>query len=150
MNLAKLPAAGGVVFDDEGRVLLVEPRGHFAGYVWTFPKGRLDAGESHAAAALREVHEESGVTACIVESEPGLQACIGVLEGDLTQTRYFLMRKLATGAPLDAETQSVCWAEPEEAATMIAQTVNPLGRARDKRVLEDAHALRTRLARARR
>ena len=141
--MAKQPAAGGVVFDDAGRVLLVEPRGHYAGYVWTFPKGRLDSGESHATAAVREVREESGVTARIVESEAGVQVCVGVYEGDLTETRYYLMQMVATGAPFDAETQSICWATPAEAMQLIEQTINPLGRARDARVLRDALALRS-------
>ena len=141
--MPKLPAAGGVVFDDAGRVLLVEPRGHYSGYVWTFPKGRLDQGESHEAAAVREVREESGVTARIVESESGIKVTVGVYEGDLTQTRFYLMQMVATGAPFDAETQSICWATPAEAAQLIQQTTNPLGRARDARVLRDALALRT-------
>ena len=29
-------AAGGVVFDDRGRVLVRRPRGGFGGYAWTF------------------------------------------------------------------------------------------------------------------
>lgn len=137
------------MFDDEGRVLLVEPRGHFAGYVWTFPKGRLDAGESHAAAAMREVLEESGVTARIVESARGLQVSVGVYEGDLTLTRYFLMRMIECGAPFDAETQSVRWATPDEAAALIAQTRNASGGARDQRVLGDALALYAQVRNAR-
>jgi 8-oxo-dGTP pyrophosphatase MutT (NUDIX family) len=28
---------------------------------WSLPKGKLDAGERHAVAAVREVHEETGV-----------------------------------------------------------------------------------------
>lgn len=137
----KLSAAGGVVFDDAGHVLLIEPRGHFSGYVWTFPKGRLDPGESHEATAVREVREEAGVTACILESEAGSNLCLGDYDGDLTRTRYFLMRMSATGASFDAETQSICWATPAEAARLVQQTVNPRGRARDLQVLEDALAL---------
>jgi len=36
---------------------------------WTFPKGGVDAGETPAAAAAREAHEEAGVTGA-VRSEP--------------------------------------------------------------------------------
>jgi 8-oxo-dGTP diphosphatase len=139
---AKRPAAGGVVFDDAGRVLLVEPHGHHAGYVWTFPKGRLDPGESHEAAAVREVLEEAGVTARIVTSESGIRICVGVYEGDRTQTSFFLMHMITTGAPFDAETQSTCWVTPHEAVTLIQQTTNPLGRARDTQVLRAALELR--------
>ena len=51
--------AGGVVFDPDGRVLLIR---HRKGE-WVFPKGHVDPGEDHLAAALREVEEEAGVVA---------------------------------------------------------------------------------------
>ena len=56
-------AYGGVVIDEAGRVLLREPKNHFDYYVYTFPKGRPDEGESPEQAALREVREETGVEA---------------------------------------------------------------------------------------
>ena len=55
----RVDAAGGVV-ERDGRVLLV----HRPRYDdWTFPKGKLDPGESFEDAALREVEEETGVSA---------------------------------------------------------------------------------------
>ena len=60
-------AAGGIVirFVATGRVEVAcvyrEARGD-----WTFPKGKLDRGETFEAAALREVWEETGMT-CRVE-----------------------------------------------------------------------------------
>jgi len=38
-------------------LLILDQYGH-----WTFPKGHLDDGESSPAAAVREVHEETGIT----------------------------------------------------------------------------------------
>lgn len=35
---------------------------------WSLPKGKLDAGESHEEAAVREVHEETGLR-CTLGSE---------------------------------------------------------------------------------
>ncbi|MCX7601656.1 MAG: NUDIX hydrolase [Meiothermus sp.] len=49
--------AGGVLFNPEGKVLLIRDR---QGY-WCFPKGHLDEGESLEQAALREVEEETGI-----------------------------------------------------------------------------------------
>ena len=53
-------AAGGVLLRGEpgAREVLVIHRPHHAD--WTLPKGKLDGGEDHAAAALREVREETG------------------------------------------------------------------------------------------
>ena len=56
----EIVAAGGVALDREGalRVLLV----HRPKYNdWSFPKGKLDPGETVEGAALREVKEETGV-----------------------------------------------------------------------------------------
>jgi 8-oxo-dGTP diphosphatase len=59
-------AAGGIVVRD-GRVLLV----HRPKYGdWTFPKGKLEAGESWEDGAAREVEEEAGVR-CDVGPEVG-------------------------------------------------------------------------------
>lgn len=125
-------AYGGVIFDDEGRVLLREPKNHYDGYVWTFPKGRPNPGEGPEEAALREVFEESGVTAEIVGQVPGS------FMGGITENFYYLMRLVTTGHPLDDETAQVRWATHEEAKALIAKTTNATGRKRDLRVLEAA------------
>lgn len=50
-------AAGGVILRD-GTVCVI----HRPDYEdWSLPKGKLDGGESHEEAALREVHEETGL-----------------------------------------------------------------------------------------
>jgi diadenosine hexaphosphate hydrolase (ATP-forming) len=54
-----ISGAGGVVFDAQGRVLLLK---HQQGK-WVFPKGHIDPGETPLEAALREVAEEAGVQA---------------------------------------------------------------------------------------
>ncbi len=51
-------AAGGMVMDEEGRVLLINRHGK-----WDLPKGIIDKGESPVAAAIREVVEECGIPA---------------------------------------------------------------------------------------
>ena len=37
-------AAGGVVINDDGLILVREPLNHFDGYVWSLPKGGVDKG----------------------------------------------------------------------------------------------------------
>lgn len=59
-------AAGVLLFDDQDRVLLVDPT-YKAG--WEFPGGVVESGEAPAGAGVREVAEELGV---VLEEPPGL------------------------------------------------------------------------------
>ena len=56
--MKKIKAYGGIVCDEFGYVLLVEPQDHFGGYTYTFPKGKPRLGESPQQTALRKVREE--------------------------------------------------------------------------------------------
>jgi 8-oxo-dGTP pyrophosphatase MutT (NUDIX family) len=54
-------SAGGVVFRRaSGRILIGLIKDSY--HKWTFPKGHLEKGETPAQAALRETHEEMGLT----------------------------------------------------------------------------------------
>jgi ADP-ribose pyrophosphatase len=61
VNLNPYPSlgAGVVLFDDDGRVLLVHQ--NYGHHRWTLPGGMFETGESPVDAALREVLEEVGV-----------------------------------------------------------------------------------------
>ena len=129
-------AYGGVVINQEGRILLREPKKHYDNYVWTFPKGRPDKrqkpDETPEETAIREVFEETGVKAEIKERLPG------VYPGGTTNTIFFLMSLIEDTGKFDGETQSVRWVTPEEARDLISLTTNQIGRKRDLRVLEEA------------
>ncbi len=51
-----IEAAGGLVENGEGEYLFIFRRGK-----WDLPKGKIDPGETHEEAALREVEEETGI-----------------------------------------------------------------------------------------
>ncbi len=53
---APIDAAGGVVTNEDGNVLMIYRRGK-----WDLPKGKRDEGEDMPACALREVSEETGL-----------------------------------------------------------------------------------------
>lgn len=129
-------AYGGIVIDTEGRVLLREPSSHFGGYIWTFPKGRPEGGETPKETALRETREETGLIAEIVERIPGS------FFGGTTENIYFLMRPTGRAGEPDKETANLQWATPDEARKLIRMTEkNPVGLKRDLAVLEAAIAL---------
>jgi 8-oxo-dGTP pyrophosphatase MutT (NUDIX family) len=51
-----VPAAGGLVSNEENQILMILRRGK-----WDLPKGKLDPGETLEECALREVKEETGL-----------------------------------------------------------------------------------------
>ena len=55
------PIAAAVIVHTS-RVLLIRRRVAEGALLWTFPSGKVGAGESPAAAAVREAREETGVT----------------------------------------------------------------------------------------
>lgn len=53
----------GALFDKQGRVLIAQrPPGKIMAGRWEFPGGKLDEGETHRQALVRELEEELGVT----------------------------------------------------------------------------------------
>jgi 8-oxo-dGTP diphosphatase len=105
-------AAGGVVVRD-GRVLVVHRPGHED---WSFPKGKLESGETWETAALREVHEETGLR-CTLGAFLG-SAFYDVAEGP-KEVRYYRMECAGEPRP-DTEVDEVRWVTPDEARALLS------------------------------
>jgi 8-oxo-dGTP diphosphatase len=109
----RVDAAGGIVVRD-GRVLLV----HRPRYDdWTFPKGKLDPGESFEDAALREVEEETGVRCSLGRELPSTRY---EAKGRPKLVRYWLMGPQGESAfEPNEETDEVRWVTPDEARALL-------------------------------
>lgn len=59
--ITRIPCAGGIVFDDARRLLVIERARPPAQGSWSLPGGRCRADESPGAACVREVAEETGL-----------------------------------------------------------------------------------------
>ena len=87
-------SAGGVILED-GTVLLILVKNLKGDQVWTFPKGHLEPGETHEAAALREVSEETGWD-CEITSDL-YKAEYSFLRGEMLvdkDVRWFLVKRV--------------------------------------------------------
>ncbi|MBL4853742.1 MAG: RNA pyrophosphohydrolase [Robiginitomaculum sp.] len=61
------PAAGIALFNVDGQVFLGRRKKASGPYVWQMPQGGIDKGEKPKHAALRELEEETGISADLVE-----------------------------------------------------------------------------------
>ncbi|TSC87894.1 MAG: 7,8-dihydro-8-oxoguanine triphosphatase [Microgenomates group bacterium Gr01-1014_7] len=111
-------SAGGIVFNTAGQVLLTK---HSQNKHWSFPKGLLDLGQTSEQAAVREVREEGGIEAEIV-NKVGYSKYVYTLNGEkiFKVVTYYLMKYLR-GDPKDHdwEVEEAGWYDVEAALTKL-------------------------------
>jgi len=114
----RIEAAGGVVTragDDDTEVVVV----HRPRYDdWSFPKGKLDPGETFEDAALREVHEETGLV-CKLGAELA-SAKYEDNKGRPKVVRYWLMQVVDDpGFEPNDEVDELRWLSPAAARDLL-------------------------------
>jgi 8-oxo-dGTP diphosphatase len=109
----EVQAAGGVVVDGDGRVLVVHRPSHGD---WSLPKGHLEPGETFEQAALREVLEETGLRCALHEELPPARYAVN---GRPKVVRWWLMTVIdAVGEP-DDEVDEMRWLAPVDAIALL-------------------------------
>lgn len=114
----QVEAAGGLVWreaDAGGVELVVVHRPRYDD--WSLPKGKLDPGESHEVAALREVQEETGLE---VELEEELEPHFYEdHKGRSKRVRWWAMQALEGEFNPDHEVDELRWVAPDAAAELL-------------------------------
>jgi 8-oxo-dGTP diphosphatase len=83
----RIPCVGAVVHDERGRLLLIRRAHPPAQGTWSLPGGRVEAGEDDAAAIVREVAEETGLSV-----EPG--RVVGTVKRDSADGGVYVITDL--------------------------------------------------------
>lgn len=112
-------AAGGMVYNDKGQLLMMFRRGQ-----WDMPKGKLDEGESIEECALREVEEETGLTPLQLIKKLQVTYHTYHYKGKYTlkPSHWYLMRFHGEGRlipQLEEDITDIKWVDKEEASKLI-------------------------------
>lgn len=137
--LAKHFSAGGVVYRKQDKTtewLLIQPAGTQR---WQLPKGTIDEGEKSVETAVREVEEETGIKAEIIEKIETLKYFFIQDEQRIFKSVVFYLMEVCGGeARVDErwahEIQDVQWFETAEA-------IEKLSFKNEKKILEGANEL---------
>ena len=114
-DFTQIEAAGGVVVNDRGEWLMIRRNGR-----WDLPKGHLEAGESLAACAEREIAEETGIAARV--ERPLCETLHAywftkTARWELKRTHWFRLRPAGAGTPApqtEEGIERVSWCAPAE------------------------------------
>lgn len=121
MALKRVFSAGGIIVknDGDGPKILVTQHSKHKG--WDFPKGHREIYETDEQAALREVEEETGIKAQILE-KIGQTQYFYFEEGHkvLKTAVFYLMRYVTEGEATTAfEVSDMKWLAPDKVVTQL-------------------------------
>jgi 8-oxo-dGTP pyrophosphatase MutT (NUDIX family) len=117
-DAAEVKAAGGLVCrrGDHGLEVALVHRPRYDD--WSFPKGKLDKGESWEDAALREVEEEIGVRCRLGAELPPTSYTDP--KGRAKVVRYWLMEPVDGEFEPSSEVDEMRWVSRDEAETLLS------------------------------
>lgn len=115
--------AGGIVLNQDGDVLVVNQHGNS----WSLPKGHVDEGEEAIGAAIREIHEESGITELDLIRKLGTYQRAKIAKDgkgeDPSEMKHITMFLFETTEralqPIDPENPEARWVNPDDVPALL-------------------------------
>jgi 8-oxo-dGTP diphosphatase len=117
------------------------PAGSQHAHLWEFPGGKLEAGETPAQAAVRELHEELAVSIRPIDLRPVCFACsmTEISREDRSPVLLLFACHHWEGEPRPLADTQLAWCEPRELKQWAMPPLDyPLAHALAKMIDEDA------------
>jgi 8-oxo-dGTP diphosphatase len=112
----RIRCVGAVLFDDEGRLLLIR-RAHEPGRGrWSVPGGRVEAGETDHRAVLREVAEETGLIVEVIRLLGNVQ--LPAPDGAVFDVYDYICRPAGGTLSAGDDAEEIRWCDAETLATL--------------------------------
>ena len=113
LEIPEIQVVAGILCCEERFLAVRRPPGKpFAG-LWEFPGGKVEPGETHSQALIRELREELGVDVAVPRF---WRATSHAYDHLLVHLHFFVVRDFR-GAPQALEGHTLAWLTPEEAQT---------------------------------
>jgi 8-oxo-dGTP diphosphatase len=115
--MRRVDVVAAALVDDAGRVLVAQrPAGKSLAGLWEFPGGKIEPGEAPAAALVRELAEELGITVAEADLQPLSFVAHAYPDFHLLMLLYTCTRW--TGEPCGDEGQPIAWHRPAALAAL--------------------------------
>lgn len=112
-------SAGGTV-KRGSKVLLIKTKDLNDNKVWTFPKGKIEKGESSREAALREVLEETGFSCRIARELDDVKYFFRRKDKlVIKKVKWFLMNPLKKKGQPDSEVEETRWSDYDASVKLL-------------------------------
>jgi 8-oxo-dGTP pyrophosphatase MutT (NUDIX family) len=121
-QVEEVSAGGLVVHGDAARAALIARLDRRGRLLWSLPKGHVEAGESPADAAVREVAEETGITGRVVAPLGTIDFWF-VADGrrvHKTVHHYLLLAEAGELSDADVEVAAVQWVPIDDLPARLA------------------------------
>lgn len=118
-------SAGGLIFDSHGRVAVIARHSRSGHLEWCLPKGHIEKGETPEQTAVREVHEETGISGEVIESIATIDYWFtGTTQRIHKLVHHFALRmtggELTVAGDPDHEAEDVKWVAFDELDSVLS------------------------------
>lgn len=118
-------SAGGLIFDDQGRVAIIARHSRSGHIEWCLPKGHIEQGETPEQTAVREVHEETGILGEVVTSIATIDYWFtGTAQRVHKLVHHYALRmiggELTVEGDPDHEAEDAAWVDFDDLASVLS------------------------------